>query len=152
MAAVVPITSSETAYGFTTPAGPKTATTEQLSSVVTPGHIEQCYFACSFSGTYVQGTGLSISYAILQSTIAGVKRDGGTITIIDVATAAPGLEGTTTPLFVMAGPVTFTTIGSGAATALIYGPDLATEHAATVMLAFTQPMVFSVTFASQQAV
>src|SRR5580658_1513778 len=98
MAAVVPVTSTETAYGFETPAGPKTATTETLSSVVTRGHIETCFFACAFSGTYVQGTGFSISYAILQNTISGVKRDGGTITIIDVASAAPGLEGTTTPL------------------------------------------------------
>lgn len=131
------------AYGFETPAGPATASGE--SPV---GHIETCFIPVSFTGTYVQGTGFTISNANLAAAISSVKRDGGTIQIIDVATAAPGLEGTTTPAFTMAGPVTYAAIGN-AATGLLYGNDLATEHAAAAMAAYTQPMVFVVTFSSE---
>jgi hypothetical protein len=146
MAAVTMLSGSQTAYGFTTPAGPKTATTESGGA----GHLEQCYFACAFTGTYVQGTGFTISNAQLAAAISGVKRDGGTITIVDIMSCAPGLEGTTTPLLVIAGPVTYAAIGN-AATGLLYGPDLTTEHAATAMLAFSSPIVFAVAFSSQAA-
>lgn len=147
MAAVVPVASSVTAYGFETPAGPKTATTEQLASVVTPGHLECCFVAMAFSGTYAGGTGFSITSAILAAAIAAVKRDGQTITILDVASAAPGQEGATNA-FVDAGPVTFTT-SAGPATGLLYGPDEATEHANAVMGVFGAPVVFFVKFSAQ---
>lgn len=142
MAAVTPI--QMTAYGFTTPAGPKTATSESGGA----GHLEVCYVAAAFTGTYVQGTGFSITSTQLASAISAVKRDGQTITIWDVSSAAPGLEGTTSPAFVMPGPVAFTST-SGPATGLLYGPDLATEHAAAALQAFTAPAVFSVTFSAQ---
>jgi hypothetical protein len=134
------------AYGFETPAGPSTASTE--SPV---GRLETCFVTCSFTGTYVQGTGYSITNAQMQTAISGVKRDGGTITILDVAAGAFGLEGTTSPAKVISGPVTYTAIGN-AVTGLLYGPDLATEHAATAMLAFSAPVVFVVTFSSQYSV
>lgn len=144
MTAVAP--ANTTAYGFETPAGPKTAINESGG----PGHLECCYFACTFTGTYVQGAGaFSIPNATITAAIAAVKRDGGTIAIVDVASAAPGLEGTTTPTFTMAGPVTYAAIGN-AVTGQLYGNDLATEHAATAMLAYTAPIVFFVTFSSLQ--
>lgn len=146
MAAVLLVSGSSTAYGFTTPAGPKTATTESGGA----GHLEMCFVAAAFSGTYVQGTGFSLTNAQVASAISSAKRDGGTITIVDVMSAAPGLEGTTSPAFVMAGPVTYAAIGN-AVTGLLYGPDLATEHAAVAMLAFSSPIVFAVTFSSQAA-
>jgi hypothetical protein len=139
MAAVTPVNS--TAYGFTTPAGPKTATTESGGA----GHLECCYFACGFTGTYVQGTGFSITSAQLAAAISAVKRDGQTITILDISSAAPGLEA---GAFVDAGPVAFTS-SSGPATGLLYGPDEATEHAAAVMGTFDTPLVFFVKFAAQ---
>jgi hypothetical protein len=135
-----------TAYGFTTPAGPKTATTESGG----PGHLENCYVACSFTGTYVQGTGFTISNAFLTAAIASVKRDGGTIVIADVASAAPGLEtvsGVST--FTAAGPVTYAAIGN-AATGLLYGSDLATERGAGAMNSYATPIVFFVSFSSLQ--
>lgn len=139
MAAVTPILS--TVYGFTTPAGPKTATTESGGA----GHMEVAYFACAFTGTYVQGTGFSITSAQMAAAIAAVKRDGQTITIWDVSSAAAGQEGSA---FVMPGPVTFTTT-AGPCTGLLYGPDLATEHAAAAMTAFNSLVVLSVTFSAQ---
>ena len=141
MAAVTPI--NLTAYGFTTPAGPKTAVSESGGA----GHLEQCYVACGLTGTYVQGTGFSITSAQLAAAIAGVKRDGQTITIWDVASAAPGQEGAGNA-FVMPGQVVFTTT-AGPATGLLYGADLATEHAAAVMGSFGAPVVFAVTFSAQ---
>jgi hypothetical protein len=143
MSAVTPI--NLTAYGFTTPAGPKTAATESGGA----GHIEGCYVACGLTGTYVQGTGLSITSAQLATAISTAKRDGQTITILDVATAAPGIEIiSSVNTFVDAGPVTFTTT-AGPATALLYGPDEATEHAAAAMGVFVSPLVFFVKFAAQ---
>jgi hypothetical protein len=138
MAAVTPISLS--AYGFTTPAGPKTATTESGGA----GHLECCYVACAFTGTYVQGTGFSLTSAQLAAAIAGVKRDGQTITILDVAAAAPGLEA---GAFVDAGPVTFS--AGGPATGLLYGVDESTEHAGAVMGSFDSPVVFFVKFSGQ---
>lgn len=139
MAAVTPLNS--TVYGFTTPAGPKTATTESGGA----GHIECCYFACGFTGTYVQSTGFSITSAQIASAISSSKRDGQTITILDISTAAPGLEA---GAFVDSGPVTFATT-AGPATGLLYGADESTEHAAAVMGAFDSPLVFFVKFAAQ---
>lgn len=141
MAAVTPI--NLTAYGFTTPAGPKTATTESGGA----GHLETCFVACGFTGTYAQGTGFSITAAQLASAISGVKRDGQTITIWDVAAAAAGQEGASNA-FVMPGQVAFTST-SGPATGLLYGPDLSTEHAAATMGTFGSPVVFAVTFSAQ---
>lgn len=141
MAAVTPINS--TAFGFTTPAGPKTATTESGGA----GHLETCFFACAFTGTYVQGTGYSITSAQIAAAIAAVKRDGQTITVWDVMAASPGQEGATNA-FVMPGQVAFTST-AGPATGLLYGPDLATEHAAAVMGSFGAPVLFAVTFSAQ---
>ena len=143
MAAVTPI--NLTAYGFETPAGPKTAVNESGG----PGHMELCFVACGFTGTYVQGTGFQITSAQIASTIAGVKRDGGTIVVWDVAAAAAGEEGTS-GVFTIPGPVAFTTT-AGPATGLLYGNDLATEHAATAMQTFQTPVVFAVCFSSVQA-
>ena len=140
MAAVTPI--NLTAYGFTTPAGPKTATTE-----VPAGHMEVCYVACGLSGTYATGTGFSITSAQLISAINLSKRDGQTIVIWDVASAAAGVEGAA---FVMPGQVTFAST-AGPATGLMYGPDLATEHAVAVMGSFASPVVFAVTFSATAA-
>jgi hypothetical protein len=134
-----------TSYGFTTPAGPATATTE--SPV---GRLESCFVACGFTGTYVQGTGYSITNAQMAAAISAVKRDGGTIVIVDVMSAAFGLEGTTNAK-VISGPVTYAAIGN-AITGLLYGPDLATEHAGAVMGAFGSPVVFGVTFSSTYSV
>lgn len=139
MAAVTPI--NLTAYGFTTPAGPKTATTESGGA----GHIENCYVACGFTGTYVQGTGYSITSAQFAAAISGVKRDGQTITILDVMTADPGLE---TGAFVDSAPVAFTST-AGPATGILVGPDESTEHAAAVMGTFDSPLVFAVKFSAQ---
>jgi hypothetical protein len=136
-----------TSFGFETPAGPRTATTESGGA----GHTGVCFISCTFTGTYVQGTGFTISNAQMASAISGVVRDGGTITILDVMSAQAGLEGTTTPTFTAAGPVTYASIGN-AATGLLYGADMATEHAATAMLAYTSPIVFAVSFSSQYAV
>src|SRR5690349_17050971 len=102
MPAVTPVSGSMNAFGFETPAGPSTASTE--SPV---GRLESCFVAVAFTGTYVQGTGFSITNAQMQAAISGVKRDGGTITILDVMSAAFGLEGTTSPAKVIAGPITY---------------------------------------------
>jgi len=141
MAAVTPVASSLTAYGFNTPAGPKTAGTESGGA----GHLECCYVACAFSGTYAGGTGYSITSAQLASAISSAKRDGQTITILDVAAAAPGIEA---GAFVDAGPVTFAS-SAGPATGLLYGADEATEHANAVMGVFDSPLVFFVKFSAQ---
>ncbi len=139
MAAVTP--QNSTAYGFTTPAGPKTAPTESGGA----GHLEGCFFACEFTGTYAQGTGFSITSAQIAAAISAVKRDGQTITVWDVASAAPGLEA---GAFVMPKQVSFTST-SGPATGLLVGPDLSTEHAAATMGVFGAPCVFWVTFSAQ---
>ena len=134
------------AYGFTTPAGPKTALTESGG----PGHLENCYIACGFTGTYVQGQGFTISNASIVSAIESVKRDGGSIVVQDVMSAAPGLETVSgVPTFTAAGPVTYATVGN-AVTGLLYGPDLVTERGATAMNSYETPIVFAVSFASLQ--
>jgi hypothetical protein len=112
--------------------------------------MESCFFACGFTGTYVQGTGYQITSAQITAAISAVRRDGATITIWDVASAAPGQEGST-GAFVIPGPVALTS-SAGPATGLLYGPDLATEHAAAAMGAFATPAVFFVQFSSQFAV
>jgi|SRR5579859_2511276 len=143
MAAVTAI--NTTAYGFNTPAGPATAQTE--SPV---GRLESCFVACGFTGTYVQGTGWSFTAAQLHTAISNAKRDGGTIVILDMMSCAFGLEGATNAK-VISGPVILTTL-DGNATGLLYGPDLATEHAAAAMGAFGSPVVFAVTFSSTYSV
>lgn len=144
MAAVTPITSSLTAFGFTTPAGPETSSSE--SPV---GRMETCFVAMNFTGTYATGTGYSITNAQMQSAISGVKRDGGTIEIVGVAPAFFGIEGTSSK--VISGPVTYAAIGN-AITGLLYGPDLSTEHAAAALSAFASPVGFVVTFNSKYSV
>lgn len=139
MAAVTVI--NPTVYGFTTPSGPNALPTYTtgFSAII------QCYFACNFAGTYVQGTGYSLSWANdIIVAINAVKRDGGTIKLWDVSAVAAALEGTTTPAVVMPGACVNTS--GTATTGLLYGPDGATEHAAATLGVFSRPAVFAVTF------
>ena len=146
MAAVAGVCSN--AFGFNTPAGPKTATTESTYA----GRIENCIVPVTFTGTYEQGANaFTISNANLAAAISGSRRDGATITILGATGAAPGLEGTTTPTFTYPLVVTYAAVGN-AVTGQLYGADLATEHAATAMLAYTAPILFSVTFSAQENV
>lgn len=136
MAAVTPI--GQYVHSFATPNGPKTSTQSPAGSLRT------CIFECNFTGTYVQATGYSITSAQVIAAINATQRDGGTVTIWDMGALAPGQEGTTNAM-VMPGPCIFTT-SAGPCTGLLYGPDMATEHAAAVMGTFGSPCAFQVTF------
>jgi len=128
------------ASNFATPGG---------SSLSALGSVLTCFVAVDFSGSYVQGTGYSISNAQMIAAITSERRNNSTISILDVMSAAPGQEGSTSA-FVMSGPVTYAAIGN-AITGLLYGPDLATEHANATMGTFSTPLTFAVTFAEQYA-
>lgn len=136
MAAVTP--TGQYVHSFTTPNGPKTSTQSPA------GSLRSCIFECAFTGTYAQATGYSITSAQIIAAINAAMRDGGTITIWDVCAASPGQEGATNA-WVMPGPAIFTT-SAGPCTGLLYGPDMATEHANGAMGTFANPCAFQVTF------
>ena len=137
MAAVT--AANKTAYGFSTPGGPQLVPNYSGGAVV----MMQCFFACTFSGTYVQGTGFTLSWASdIAATISANKRDGGTITVWDVCSVAGGLEGATNAIILPG----VTAYSAGATTGLLYGPDGATEHAAAAMGTQGRSCVFCVTF------
>jgi hypothetical protein len=136
MAAVTP--TGQYVHSFATSQGPKTSTQ------TVPGSLRTCIFECAFTGTYAQATGYSITSAQIIAAINATQRDGGTITIWDVSAIGPGQEGATNA-WVMPGPAIFTT-SAGPCTGLLYGQDMATEHAAAVMGTFGSPCAFMVTF------
>ncbi len=148
-----------TAYGFETPGGPATAGNELLggTGATAAGHLETCFVACGWTGGYTATTGWVLGITTIASAIASAKRDGGVIQVWDVAAAAYfALEGATTGVKTIPGPVTFagpTTAGANTAGAsgLLYKDDLLTEHASAALGPFQTPTVFVVTFSSQYA-
>lgn len=119
-------------FNFSTPTGPvrdgATPTKEVLS----------CYMTVTFSGTYVQGDNAQI--LAIPTAIQTAMKSGKTVTLLDIAFAAPGDEAGT-PIGAK------TVVPSGAdATMELTGGDLSTEHAAAALGTIGAPLCFFVSF------
>lgn len=100
-----------------------------------------CWISCTFSGTYVQADNATI--LAVPTAIGASLRSGKTITMLDAAFAAPGIEGTA----IVIGAKTVAVSGANI-TLELTGGDLSTEHAGAALSELSKPIAFYVAYTS----
>lgn len=72
------------AFGFITPIGPRKTSANAV--------VESCYAVITFAGTYASADDATVTAAAIATKITSQRRDGKTVTVKQIAFAAPGDE------------------------------------------------------------